>query len=332
MKSLKGIIQRNKLTFLSLATAGMIIPGINNGGIEYRADPKMVRAGLAYFGLNDSSWVKPPPLLEVEYEVFDKVENVVSELENTAERSHETIVGVLDSIDTAIESSGNYLLNNIISPEVLMEGFYLPKEAESRYGLIAAHGKKRLLEKAQNLDENFGGQIKASCIEYKIPYDIAFTIILMESGGNVNAKSHTGVKGIAQITSMTKTHVETHYKSAGRSQPINCSKSSEDNIECAVMLMKMMRKRFKKTGLSENENWDNVIAGYNRGSFGLGRDLRDAEKKHVLDLTEGELPTETFNYIRKSRAYQALLHTYGFFEVNEAPNRSKLRGIKPRQE
>ncbi|MBT3836443.1 transglycosylase SLT domain-containing protein [Candidatus Woesearchaeota archaeon] len=303
---------KHRLTSILGTVAGMVmVASFNNGGIEVRADPQTVRADFAYVGLDDSSWIKPPPLPKVEYEVFDKVEGVISDLGNFAVEGKNVVGEALDSIDTAVERAEDVMSNLTLIPP--MEGFYLPKEAESRYRLVASHGQKRLLNKANQIQENYGDHLKDMCVKYNVPYDLAFTTLHIESGGNLNAVSKTGVKGIMQITGMTKKHVEKHYKKSGRDEMINCTASPLNNIECGVMLMRMTKNRFDHYGLSEKETWNNVIAAYNRGSFGLARDLKDAGKKHVLDLTEGEVRRETYGYVRKARAYQALLHTNGFF-------------------
>ncbi|NQV91474.1 transglycosylase SLT domain-containing protein [Candidatus Woesearchaeota archaeon] len=314
MRQLKNIIQKNKLTLLSLASAGIIISGFNNGGIEYRADPQTVRTGFASVGLDNSSWIKPPPLPEIEYNVFDNVGNVVSELKDAAVNGHTVVDEVLDSLDVAVEQAGNYLSNLELIPP--MEGFYLPNEVESRYRLVAAHGQKRLLRVAGEIEENYGEHLRNMCIKYHVPYDLAFTILHIESGGNIGSVSHTGVKGIMQITGQTADYIEKNHKKSGRENPIDCSASPENNIECGVMHLKRMLAKYNTKGFKDLtifEKGNNAIAAYNLGRSGLNRDLADAGKNHVLDLTEGEVRLETYGHVRKARAYQALLHTEGFF-------------------
>ena len=197
--------------------------------------------------------------------------------------------------------------------ELPMEGFYLPEEAISRYKLVAHHGQERLLRIANEIKSNYGEHLKEVCIKYQVPYDLAFSVLLIESGGRVDAVSHTGVKGIMQITGMTEDYIEKNYKQSGRENLIDCSASPEDNIECGVMHLKRMIEKYSGQGLTSKQVSNNAIAAYNLGRGGLNRDLRDAGKKHVLDLTQGEVRLETWKHPRKVRAYQALLHTLGFF-------------------
>ncbi len=203
--------------------------------------------------------------------------------------------------------------------ELPIEGFYLPQESMSRYKLVAAHGQERLLKIANEIKQNYGNHLKDVCTKYQVPYDLAFTVLLIESGGKVDAVSRTGVKGIMQIIGMTEEYIEKHYKESGRELPIDCSASPEDNIECGVMHLKRMIERYEGKGLTSKQTANNAIAAYNLGRGGLNRDLRDAGKKHVLDLTQGEIRKETWGYVRKARAYQALLHTKGVFNdsINE---------------
>jgi hypothetical protein len=308
---------KRRLTSILGTVAGIaLVASFNNGGIEVRADPQTVRDGFAYVGLDDSSWIKPPPLPKVEYEVFDKVEGVVSELENAAVKGHTAIVEVLDSIDTAVEKAGDYMSNLELIPP--MEGFYLPKEAESRYRLVKHHGEKRLLDKSRILQEKFGTFMKLKCMQYNTDYDLAHTILHIE-GGNPNQVSHTGVKGIMQITGSTRKYIESHPKTLKMPEKISCKKNDENNIECGIALIAYLQEHYQRKFPNQNKHEINnhVLAAYNLGKGGYNQILKEQKVSRFFDIPEGAIRRETWRYVPKARAYSSVLKGNGIFNLNK---------------
>ncbi|MBI2668728.1 transglycosylase SLT domain-containing protein [Candidatus Woesearchaeota archaeon] len=142
--------------------------------------------------------------------------------------------------------------------------------------------------------------IGQAATQYNIPRNLLFAIIIRESGGNPDAVSSTGVRGIMQMQGSTAQAL------GDDCVPVT---NPARNIECGARYLSQIFMRYRQAypNLDNEEVWNLALAGYNKGPNGLQGAydrLRRTGKDSFWDLQVKDIGGQAFAYVPHVRALE----------------------------
>ncbi len=179
-------------------------------------------------------------------------------------------------------------------------------EKRSRVGLsyvLSTFEYKKFLEHTENRLPSYKKSFKKYAVQYQVPWTLIAAVGYQESKWKKDAKSHTGVKGLMQLTTKTAEFLG-----------VNDREDPHQSIQGGALYLKYL---FAKTPnkLQTNQRWALALTAYNIG----WRHLRDAQRLAL------QLKKDPYNWSElktilpklENPTYYSKL-TYGYARGNEA--------------
>ncbi|MEK7288165.1 MAG: transglycosylase SLT domain-containing protein [Elusimicrobiota bacterium] len=168
--------------------------------------------------------------------------------------------------------------------------------------------RKHLVLKALEQSGRYKTMIEAALKDFGLPREL-FYLVMVESEFKHNAYSRAGAAGLWQLMPATarKLGIKVSYWIDERYDP-------EKSTLAAMKYLRDLHNLF--------EDWHLALAAYNRGEFGIGKDLLFAKATQFSQLSQGAIPRETGDFVPKFMACVMLgdhPQDYGFFPRYEQP-------------
>lgn len=187
-----------------------------------------------------------------------------------------------------------------------------------KYLTYYAKGPRRhIVLKALEVSGRYRTIIESALQERHLPKEL-FYLVMVESEYKSNAYSRAGAAGLWQLMPATarKLGLKVSYWIDERFDP---EKST-------LAAMKYLEELFHLF-----DDWHLALAAYNRGEYGIGRDLRYAKATQFSDLAGRGIPAETSDFVPKFMACALIGENpqdYGFFPKYEKPESFDLVTIE----
>jgi hypothetical protein len=203
-----------------------------------------------------------------------KLEQTLGEKQKQILRLNDEVVSSKKTIENLEEEIKEY--KTTLSSRVYYESLIV-KKAKIR-------SKKSLYE----LDDDVFFTMVGQCEKYKIPYEIYFRLIDMESGFKFVENKSSGAYGYMQVMPKTFTYLSKKIGVKGKHDETN-------NIIVGSYLLNHNYNSWKRRGFSENKSWRLALAAYNAGEGKL-QIKRDGK---VVGWREPSYTSGYVNYIMK---------------------------------
>lgn len=154
--------------------------------------------------------------------------------------------------------------------------------------MIIKKAKIRCKNSFQALDDDVFFTMVGQCEKYKIPYEIYFRLIDMESGFKFVENKSSGAYGYMQVMPTTFSYLSNKVGIRGTHDETN-------NILVGSYLLSKNYNKFTKRGFSEKKSWRLALAAYNAGE---GK-LQIKKDGKVIGWREPSYTSNYVNYIMK---------------------------------
>jgi hypothetical protein len=154
--------------------------------------------------------------------------------------------------------------------------------------LIIKKAKIRSRRSLYNLNDDIFFTMVGECEKYKIPYEIYFRLIDMESGFKFVENKSSGAYGYMQVMPRTFTYV-------GKQIDVKGGHTETNNILVGSYLLKKNYNKWKRRGFDDNQSWRFALAAYNAGEGKLQIKRNDK----VVGWREPSYTNGYVNYIMK---------------------------------
>ncbi|MFC1546709.1 transglycosylase SLT domain-containing protein [bacterium] len=139
--------------------------------------------------------------------------------------------------------------------------------------------------------------IEKFLLDNNMPQELVY-LPLVESLYNTNAKSRAGAVGLWQLMRNTGKHygIKVNYWIDERRDPLK-------STIAALKYLKYLHELF--------DDWELALAAYNRGHYGIKRDIRFSKATDYTTLQKlRAIPSETENFVPKFVAYKFMADNY----------------------
>jgi len=151
--------------------------------------------------------------------------------------------------------------------------------------------------------------IKMESFQYGIPADLYAALIAVESGGNPDANSGTGARGLTQLLEGTAHAMSKNPRKFNVDSDCSYRYDPHVSIQCGAAFFAKVKNRIDTiySRLPASDRTDLALASYNAGVGGIKHAMRG--RKTFWHIPQKKAPAQSYKYVPKIRAVQKLIHS-----------------------